>query len=99
MKFILLTCLALSSLSALARSPEEVMDEIEAREGVQCYQVDESNFKVCLGAPADFAVYRWTKTFDCFGNSEFTVKLKLKSAYSNSRSMRETTVTKITTIR
>ena len=101
MKKLLVAVLALASVSAFAvgRSAEEVISEIEARDSVQCYQVSESRFKLCLGAPSELAVCRWTKKYDCFGASEFSVKLKLKSSASGSRGERETVVTKITYIR
>lgn len=99
MKKFILALLTLSSVSAFADSVvESTIRDIEAREGVQCYKVSESRLQVCLGMPSELAVCRYSQTFDCMGESEFKVKLSIKTT-PNSNGVRTTSVTKIKYIR
>lgn len=99
MKKFILALLTLSSVSAFAGSVvESTIRDIEAREGVQCYKVSESRLQVCLGMPSELAVCRYSQTFDCMGESEFKVKLSIKTT-PNSNGVRTTSVTKVKYIR
>ncbi|MBY0518451.1 MAG: hypothetical protein K2P81_16185 [Bacteriovoracaceae bacterium] len=98
MKLLVCAVLALSSFSVFARSASEVIQEIEAREGVQCYQVSQSRVELCLGMPG-YGICRFTKTYDCFGSSEFSVKLRMKSVPSDGGRSVSTSVSKVTIIR
>lgn len=95
MKKLIVALLTLSTVSAFASSPiETTIRGIEAREGVQCYKVSESRMQFCLGMPSELAVCRYSQTFDCMGESEFKVKLSIKTT-PNSSGVRTTKVTKI----
>ena len=99
MKKLIVALFALSSLSAFASSAaESTIRAIEAREGVQCYKVSESRLQFCIGMPSELAVCRYSQTFECMGESEFKVKLSLKSKPNNS-GVRTTTVTKVKYVR
>lgn len=99
MKKFILALLTLSSVSAFASSAvESTIRGIEAREGVQCYKVGESRLQFCLGMPSELAVCRYSQTFDCMGESEFKVKLSIKSK-PDVRGIRTTTVSKVKYIR
>lgn len=99
MKKLIVALFALSTLSAFASSAADAtIRPIEAREGVQCYKVSESRMQFCIGMPRELAVCRYSQTFECMGDSEFKVKLTLKSK-PDSRGVRTTTVTKVKYIR
>ena len=99
MKKLIVALFALSSISAFASSPiESTIRGIEAREGVQCYKVSESRLQFCLGMPSELAVCRYSQTFECMGESEFKVKLSIKTT-PDSNGVRTTSVTKIKYIR
>ena len=99
MKKLIIALFALSSLSAFASSAaESTIRAIEAREGVQCYKVSESRMQFCIGTPRELAVCRYSQTFECMGESEFKVKLTLKSK-PDSNGVRTTTVSKVKYIR
>lgn len=99
MKKFILALLTLSSVSAFAGSViDATIRGIEAREGVQCYKVSESRLQVCLGMPSELAVCRYSQTFDCMGESEFKVKLSIKTK-PDSNGLRSTSVTKVKYIR
>lgn len=99
MKTLVVVALALMSFSALAngRSAREVIAGIEEREGVSCVKVDESRFKVCIGA-GEAATCRWKETYECRGESDLTVKLSMKSEIDND-GYRVSFVTKTSVVR
>jgi len=99
MKKFILALLTFSSVSAFAGSViDATIRGIEAREGVQCYKVSESRLQVCIGMPSEEAVCRFSQTFSCMGESEFKVKLSIKTK-PDRNGVRSTSVTKVKYIR
>lgn len=94
MKLVFLSVLAMSSLSAFAATPSEVISEIEATRNVKCDYV-KSSFAICLGAPRQLATCRYSETYACFGAESLKVKLGVKESYSPASNTRISKVTKV----
>jgi hypothetical protein len=84
MKTALVLALALSSFSLFADpvydSPKKVVSRIQKEENVRC-EYQGASFAVCIGANPLSKVCRSTYTYNCDGESTFTLSLKVKSFY------------------
>lgn len=84
MKTALVIALALSSLSVLADpvydSPKRVVARIQNQENVRC-EYQGASLAVCIGSNQLTKVCRSTYTYECDGESSFTLSLKVKSFF------------------
>lgn len=95
MKCLIALAFIAVSLPAMAKSPAQVVSQIEADRNVRCEYI-KSSFEVCLGMPRETAVCRSTMTYRCEGGeSLFTLKLKVKNYFNTRTFSRETVVTTI----
>lgn len=96
MKLILAIVISIFSISSFAgeRSVSSTLSKVEFEKNVKCEFV-KSSFAVCFGTPAQVQTCRYTSTYQCFGNENLTLKLKIKSFYNVRTNVRENVVTKI----